>query len=577
MKRTQMGSPSNTLHRRSRSLSRRSGRFVNTERGSGILEISLDDLVPNDDYEKESLRRGRSVSRRGPGKGNLDNNSGGKGISDSNSRTRPSVSVARYQATHSETMATRILNRFSGRFHPSDPDDEHQHRSRRFVNTERGSGFPETSLDDLGSEFFLANEDDGRQSTKGRLGCRLSAASPSTLGTVVDESLRKGLLVSRNHGKSKFDNNSGGKDASDCNSRRRRSVSVSGDKDASDCNSRRRHSVSVARYQCSDSESDTKHSPNSISHTKTKSFSNGNFQRPSLHKPNTPYHQHVLKRSLSLKDLLQSHDGYSDACGQKNGIEKTICAVYAQKKSEHPIGDGVDRGLYEAMRLEVRHAVEQIRTELEQRSNERGRVSRRLTEEAEKYSEDFISNVKDTDLSSFDGERSDASSTMGRSRKLTEYTKSEIGGNPTRADSLTVEMDGIVLPWLQWETNNESSPLSFKTKMELAVASGNNVLSTAQEASGVKSSDGSWSPDYRDRWCAVSREECGSSRFVMMELGKSSSEYGVSMHGVCSFDMDKYLNHGGGGGGAQEILFDKFRYCNRIQSGGLILCDPTFL
>ncbi|XP_077221848.1 uncharacterized protein LOC143855661 isoform X3 [Tasmannia lanceolata] len=532
MKRTQMGSPSNTLHRRSRSLSRRSGRFVNTERGSGILEISLDDLVPNDDYEKESLRRGRSVSRRGPGKGNLDNNSGGKGISDSNSRTRPSVSVARYQATHSETMATRILNRFSGRFHPSDPDDEHQHRSRRFVNTERGSGFPETSLDDLGSEFFLANEDDGRQSTKGRLGCRLSAASPSTLGTVVDESLRKGLLVSRNHGKSKFDNNSGGKDASDCNSRRRRSVSVSGDKDASDCNSRRRHSVSVARYQCSDSE---------------------NY-------------------SSAL-----TNDEEQDACGQKNGIEKTICAVYAQKKSEHPIGDGVDRGLYEAMRLEVRHAVEQIRTELEQRSNERGRVSRRLTEEAEKYSEDFISNVKDTDLSSFDGERSDASSTMGRSRKLTEYTKSEIGGNPTRADSLTVEMDGIVLPWLQWETNNESSPLSFKTKMELAVASGNNVLSTAQEASGVKSSDGSWSPDYRDRWCAVSREECGSSRFVMMELGKSSSEYGVSMHGVCSFDMDKYLNHGGGGGGAQEILFDKFRYCNRIQSGGLILCDPTFL
>jgi hypothetical protein len=37
-------------------------------------------------------------------------------------------------------------------------------------------------------------------------------------------------------------------------------------------------------------------------------------------------------------------------------------------------------------------------------------MSKRLTEEAEQYFEDFLSNVEDTDFSSFDGERSDTSS-----------------------------------------------------------------------------------------------------------------------------------------------------------------------
>ncbi|KAL6545554.1 hypothetical protein OROGR_009428 [Orobanche gracilis] len=49
----------------------------------------------------------------------------------------------------------------------------------------------------------------------------------------------------------------------------------------------------------------------------------------------------------------------------KNGHEKIIRAVHAQK-TEHPTEDVANGGLYEAMRKELRYAVEEIRTELNQ-------------------------------------------------------------------------------------------------------------------------------------------------------------------------------------------------------------------
>ena len=93
-----------------------------------------------------------------------------------------------------------------------------------------------------------------------------------------------------------------------------------------------------------------------------------------------------------------------------------------------------------------------------QRSNDKSRMSKRLTEEAEKYFEDFISNVEDTDISSLDGERSDTSSTLGG------ITKTETFRSPVISKSRPVEMDGVALPWLQWETSNDASPLSIKNK-----------------------------------------------------------------------------------------------------------------
>lgn len=94
-------------------------------------------------------------------------------------------------------------------------------------------------------------------------------------------------------------------------------------------------------------------------------------------------------------------------------------------------------------------------------------MSKRLTEEAERYFEDFISNVEDTDISSFDGERSDASSSLGGvPTKRRDSTTSVIPENfesPVGSNANPIGTDGVVLPWLQWETSNDGS-LMVKNK-----------------------------------------------------------------------------------------------------------------
>lgn len=90
-------------------------------------------------------------------------------------------------------------------------------------------------------------------------------------------------------------------------------------------------------------------------------------------------------------------------------------------------------------------------------------MSMRLTEEAEKYIEDFISNVEDTDISSVDGERSDASSSIGG------LIKPETFNSLPVPRSLPVLTDGVTLPWLQWETNNDASPMTSQNKARMTI------------------------------------------------------------------------------------------------------------
>lgn len=95
-------------------------------------------------------------------------------------------------------------------------------------------------------------------------------------------------------------------------------------------------------------------------------------------------------------------------------------------------------------------------------------MCKRLTEEAEKYFENFLSNVEDTDISSFDGERSDGSSTLSGVTKPREPEKHsremENVQSHVPSNCLPSEMDGLVFPWLQWETRNDGSPLSCSNK-----------------------------------------------------------------------------------------------------------------
>ncbi|KAG4131946.1 hypothetical protein ERO13_D09G246400v2 [Gossypium hirsutum] len=530
----------------------------------------------------------------------------------------------------------RSLSRFSRRV-PGVGDDDNEPtpapRSRgRFVNTVRGSGFPEISLDDLAVELFDS-------SLRGRSVSRMDDVTPRNgKGGGGGESVaqRRGRSVSRQGSRGSVVNNgAGGRFTSDTAS------------------SRRRRSVSVVRYQISDSESDLDQLQNPSNRPSMKSSIGGNNQLSSTHKPTASNNRQGLRRSLSQKDL-KYHDGYSShssavtddegrdaALSNKNGAERTIKAVYAQKKGDHPIGDDVNGGLYAAMRKELRHAVEEIKTQLEQsmvktknsgtanvdtlqpdnsdviqaistarrkcttkleksekrrqdllaeilleeqhgrelskivkellpepkssivekpvrarkRSNDRYRMSRQLTEEAEKYIEDFISNVEDTDISSLDGDRSDTtSSSMGG------ITKTPIFQNPAVFKSVPVEMDGVLLPWLQWETSNDVSPLSCENKCSISqeAVSGQDLSDQLTNSS----SRGSWSPEFSD---------CTPSQNVAFGSGNCQTT-SSSNKMMMKLDLYDYINTGSD----EDFLLEMWSQRHGINSGKLLLCNHMF-
>uniref|UniRef100_A0A6N2KCV0 Uncharacterized protein n=1 Tax=Salix viminalis TaxID=40686 RepID=A0A6N2KCV0_SALVM len=258
------------------------------------------------------------------------------------------------KSSSSVLRRSRSLSRSSRPNPPDEFSDDYTVPSRgRFVSMDRGSGVPDISLDDLAIQLLSLGD-------RGRSGFRSGDVSDGE--RVVGGSLRRGRSVSRQGSEST--NNS-------------KSYSGGGGKlNSEGSNSRRRRSVSAVRYQVSDSESDLEHSQNSRNHANSRRQSNGNCQVPLSNKTPASNHRPGLRRSLSQKDLKYP-DGYSshsssltddegrDSCSNKNGFERTIRTVYAQKKAEHPTGDDMNGGLYEAMRKELRHAVEEIRMEIE--------------------------------------------------------------------------------------------------------------------------------------------------------------------------------------------------------------------
>ncbi|KAK1377314.1 Major capsid [Heracleum sosnowskyi] len=538
----------------------------------------------------------------------------------------------------------------------------------KFVNTIRGSGFPEISLDDLAVDIFLQDLDNDEVEEDTRLTRRVDRRSSGI--SVVSDRERRGRSVCRQSGRESEGKSGVYEVSNEANLRRRRSVSVARDSlsdvnlnsrrrsvsvardSLSDVNARRRRSVSVARGRISGSEIDIPQSQKISNRANTKPIGNGRISNPQK-----PASDRRLVRSYSQTDLLRSHDGYSshsssltddeakDAHYGKNEVEKTIRAVYAQK-AEHPVGEVVHGELYQAMRKELRYAVEEIRTELEQvmvkgsstldcadslnsseadlqavsaitrnyaskleqsekrkqellaemlleeqrgkelskivkellpqprnnaieqkplrtrkRSSDKNRMSRRLTEEAEKYFEDFISNVEDTDISSIDGERSDASSSLGGMSKQREYAPhfvEKLEGNQGRAgyNSQSVAMDGVKLPWLQWETCNDGSPLPNKSKTELPVTPKTLLWDAAQDSNGHPSS--------RQESCSPGLV----SHSINSRLDVQSNSKEVEKLQQSRFDMDGYLELQRN----EELLFERWRQRDRISSGCLLLC-----
>ncbi|XP_058787748.1 uncharacterized protein LOC131662076 isoform X2 [Vicia villosa] len=462
----------------------------------------------------------------------------------------------------------------------------------KFVNTVRGSGFPEISLDDLAIEFFDS-------ANRGRVNSRSSESETSS-------SVRRGRSVSRR--------SSGvGED--------RRSSIGGGGKTSSDASSRRRRSVSVVRCQISDSESDLDRSQNSKSRANLKNIDIGNKV---MHKPVASDQRQVLKKSLSQKDL-RSYDGYSShssvltddegasAHFKKSGSEK-LRAVHSHKKaagksrasplsmSDRLLSDNSDavqavssvRRSYESELEQSEKRKQDLLAEIvfeEQRgrqlskivnelsppkksnsiaepprvrkkSNDRNRMSMRLTEEAERYIEDFISNVEDTDISSLDGERSDTSSSIGG------LIKPETFYSPPLPRPLPVLMDGVTLPWLQWETINDATPRTTLNKALLTLTPNTATASSTQDNSKDQSnqsisSRGSWSPDYLKDYIG---------KDVYSKLGKVYSnpdQSSLAESKGLRYDIDEYLKVKS----SEDFLTERLKQQQRINSGCLLLCN----
>ncbi|CAN1220888.1 hypothetical protein LINGRAPRIM_LOCUS92 [Linum grandiflorum] len=390
----------------------------------------------------------------------------------------------------------------------------------------------------------------------------------------------------------------------------------------SEPNSRRRRSVSVVRYPIGDSEVGKLQSY--LDHSRPSNGTSLNRRislAPSSNTAGSNYRP-GLRRSLSQKNL-RHHDGYSshssgltddegrddrNAYCIRNGIEKTIRAVYAQKKAigktdnsalasnESMQGVSAIRRDY-ATKMEMSERrkqdllVEILKEEQHGRelskivkellpgqdtiveraprnrkkSNDRGRVSKRLTEEAEKYIEDFTSNVEDTDISSIDGERSDTSSSFIGVQKTEAFQSRAI------SKSRPVEMDGVVLPWLQWETSNDASsvPLSMN-KGTPTIRSWEALQNStpAQDSSNYSvSSRGSWSPGVADSHSTDAK----GGVIDLGDVGSYGSKFPLKETRGLTLDIDEYLKRSN----EEDYLWERWMQHQRIHSGTMLLCGQT--
>ncbi|KAG6634993.1 uncharacterized protein LOC122281325 [Carya illinoinensis] len=568
-KRTPIGASSSSLddsgssnrssaYRRSRSLSRFSrrlppsgaddfeydvppprGKFVNTVRGSGFPEISLDDLameffgsvdrgrsgsrrsesVPaSQSLASLSQRRGRSVSRQSSragadGRGNVCNNSGGgRMAAESNSRRRRSVSVVPCRISDSESdidhsqSYSNCANQksFGSRNNQMPLSNGPVVSNQRQVLRRSFSQKDLKSHDGYSSQSSVLTDDEGKEAHSSRRGIEKRTRAASTqkkaerpaaddVDSKLYAAMREELINSVEE------------------------IRMGLEQEA-------------AKMKTSFSGSDDCLQPNNSGALQTVSSIRKNYS--------TILEQtEKRKKDLLAKIVLEERRGRE--------LSKIVNKLLPDPKKtavEKPSGN-------------------------RKRSNDRSRMSKRLTEEAEKYIEDFISNVKDTDISSLDGERSDTNSSLGGVIKL------ETLQSPAVSDPLPVEMDGIALPWLHWEASNDATQ-SCMRKAEPPVTP-NRLLDATQEVSSAQnqrnhsaSSCGSWSPEVT---LGLSMKNIGE------DIGPKNGELGGQS---CSgesrglgLEMDEYLKAQSN----ENFLFEKWNQTQRINSGGLLLCDRMFL
>ncbi|XP_021854407.2 uncharacterized protein [Spinacia oleracea] len=532
---------------------------------------------------------------------------------DTNSNSNSSGSR---NSSSSHHRRSRSVSRFSHRIPAEVSPEEPPSASRRgkFVNTVRGSGVPEISLDDLAIEMFSSSDIGERGRTKSS---EVSSANNNDKMT----SHRRGRSVSRRGSmvgelrSNNFGDKNGGTDGGA--SRRRRSLSV------------------VRNYQISDSENE--HIQKNRSHANPNDLNIWSKQKPVV-QPTSSNQQRGLRRSSSQKDFLRSYDGYSsysstltddegnDACYNANRTTKDMQAAFKQNKADHQLSkltsnDGLQsadsdvlkvvstvRRNYKAKLEESEKRKQELLAEImleeergkelkkivgellpnpkstpakraargRKRSTDRNRMPKELEEDVDKIIEEFISSVEETDISSFDGERSDTSSIFGGAVKpMLQYGDTESFKSPQRSNLLPGEMDGVVLPWLKWETGNDGTPHLVNDNKQHPITP-KTVLHGTQEmtaeeqeqSSSSKSSRGSWSP--------------GVANSFSLDVGQTSTTGEVESYKTqllsqvprkSQVDIDAYLKLTSNEG----FFSERWKQRERIHSGGLLICNSGSL
>ncbi|XP_074316556.1 uncharacterized protein LOC141652852 isoform X2 [Silene latifolia] len=362
-------------------------------------------------------------------------------------------------------------------------------RRGKFVNSDRGAEFPEISLDDLAIDMFLHSDPSVRDDDY----------------ETVSHTRGRSRSVSRRSN----DNNNNNNSNNNSNLRRRRSLSVAS----------RTYSI------LSDSEND--HFQNS------RSCADATQKKP-VQKPTSVNQQRALRRGNSQKDLLRPRDGYSLKDVNKlpglavndsrqladSDVLKTVSTIRKNYKTKLEESEKRQEELRAKIILEEERGKElkKIVVDLDpnakeassakikrgrKRSTDRTRVPRQVFEEAEQIIEDFISSVEESDISSFDGERSDTSSVVGWTiQPMMQHRDIESFRNPVRTDFCSREMDGPALPSLKWGMG--ASPPLIGDDIKQHPATPKTVLLDGleemtgerelEESINSKSSRGSWNP-----------------------------------------------------------------------------------
>ncbi|CAA7017014.1 unnamed protein product [Microthlaspi erraticum] len=580
----------------------RKGKFVNTVRGSGFAEISLDDLAV-EFFESFSGESGVSSGERERSGSRNSGGRGGEGEMANSQRRGRSVS--------------RVGSGGSGGLRRLDAETE---SSRRRRSLSRQPSTREITGKSGGIDTGSSNSSRRRSLSRQPSAREITGKSGGIDQGSSNSSRRRSL--SRQPSAREITGKSGGIDQGSSNSSRRRSLSrqprervnsgensgsvsrgraIGADREKE--NARRRRSLSVVRRRIDNSESDVDQVEYSSNSRDVKS---GQSQISGSRKPTASDQRQGLRRSFS-QNPVKYHDGYSsqssavtddegkESRSSKHGTERIIRTVYAQNKvtpkkreslGNSDYGVGSQRKSYEhhhanststkgyATKLqeseerkrellaeimleeergrELSLNLKNLLTENSSESNETTarmrkrskdrRLSMCLTDEAEQYIDEFISNIEDTDFSSFEDERSESSSSFGLTKSQTTLPK-----------SVPVEMDGVMLPWLQWDTPDDTC--AALTRLDMAPHTPNTKLNLwesgpAQDASsgrettsiGTVSSRGSWSP-------------------------YESATKPVDHVRRLKIDVGEYLKRPN----SEDILNETWKLRHRISSGSLVL------